>query len=254
MSDGPILLIGGATIRRLRSEGRVVVGTDREVPDSAPFPVVMHDLPDAQRWHDVIVRFNIESVVHAGSISGPMLLRDAPARLCDINIGGLLGLLEAARIQRLRRVVWFSSILAYGERPNLEPVGEDTPLNATTIYGATKAAGEALVRAFHAEHGVDAVALRVASCYGPGRTTSCLIRTLIEDGIAGRTTRVQDPPDRSRQHVFVDDVADATCAALDAPALSQRAYNIGPGTSQDLDDIVREVRANGAGGSSRAPS
>jgi UDP-glucose 4-epimerase len=142
----------------------------------------------------------------------------------------------------LRRIVWFSSILAYGERPNLDPVSEETPLDPTTVYGATKAAGEALVRAFHAEHGVDAVALRVASCYGPGRTTACLIRALIEDGIAGRVTRVQDRPDRSRQHIFVGDVVDAVCAALDAATLSQRTYNIGPGVSQSLDDIVREVR------------
>jgi UDP-glucose 4-epimerase len=249
MTDGPILvtgiggLIGGAVIRRLLEEGRAVIGTDREVPDNAPFPVLAHDLPDPQRWHDTIVRFGIKAVVHAGSISGPMLLRDAPARLCDINLGGLLGLLEAARIHRLRRVVWFSSILAYGERPDLALVDEDTPLNPTTVYGATKAAGEALLRAFHAEHGVDAVALRVASCYGPGRTTSCLIRTLIEDGITGRVTRVQDPPDRSRQHIFVGDVVDATCAALLAPSLPRRAYNIGPGVMQNLDDIVHEVRA-----------
>ena len=112
-----------------------------------------------------------------------MLLQDAPARLCDINIGGLLGLLEAARIHQLERIVWFSSILAYGDRADLSPVTEDTLLRPNTIYGATKAGGEALIEAFHAEHGVDAVSLRVASCYGPGRTTACLMRTLVEDGL-----------------------------------------------------------------------
>ena len=134
------------------------------------------------------MQFGVRKVVHAGSISGPMLMRDAPARLCAINLGGLTGLLEAARIHRLERVVWFSSILAYGERSDLSPVGENAPLDPTTVYGATKAAGEALIGAFNAEHGVDAVALRVASCYGPGRTTSCMIRTLVEDGLAGRAT------------------------------------------------------------------
>jgi len=235
-------LIGGEVIRRLSAQGRTVIGMDREVPVGAPYPVITHDLPDPQRWHDVIVRFGIEKVVHAGGISGPMLLRDAPARLCDVNLGGLLGLLESARIHRLQRIVWFSSILAYGERADLSPVGEDAPLNPTTIYGATKAAGEALIRAFHAEHGVDAVALRVASCYGPGRTTSCLIRTLIEDGLARRVTRVLHSPTRSRQHIFLDDVVDAVLAALEAKNLPQRAYNIGPGIMQKLDDIVGAVR------------
>jgi len=248
MSDGAVLvtgiggLIGGAVIQRLRNGGRTLVGTDREVPADAPYPVIAHDLPDPQRWHDIIVRFGVRKVVHAGSISGPMLLRDAPGRLWDINIGGLAGLLEAARIHGLERVVWFSSILAYGERPDLAPVGEDTPLAPTTVYGATKAAGEALIRGYHAEHGVDAVALRVASCYGPGRTTSCLIRTLVEDGLTGRTTRVRESAGRSRQHIFVGDVVDAVCAALDKEQLPQRAYNVGPGVMQSLDDIVTAVR------------
>jgi UDP-glucuronate 4-epimerase len=248
MSLGTVLvtgiggLIGGAVARRLLSQGRRVVGMDREVPPDVAFPVLTHDLPDLQRWHDAIVRFGVEKVVHAGGISGPMLLGDAPARICDINLAGLVGLLEAARIHRLSRLVWFSSIMAYGDRSDLAPVNEETPLHPTTVYGATKAAGEALIRGFHAEHGVDAVALRVASCYGPGRTTSCLIRTLVENGLAGRPTRVREAHDRTRQHVFVEDVVDGVCAALEAPELPQRAYNIGPGEAQPLTDIVEQVR------------
>jgi UDP-glucose 4-epimerase len=249
MTDGAVLvtglggLIGGAVARRLADAGRPVIAMDRVAPPEAPCPVIVHDLPDPQRWHEAIVRHGVRKVVHAGGISGPMLLQDAPARLCDINIGGLLGLLEAARIHRLDRIVWFSSILAYGDRSDLSPVSEDTPLRPNTVYGATKASGEALIEAFHAEHGVDAVSLRVASCYGPGRTTACLMRTLVEDGLDGTTTVVRDAPGRSRQHIFVDDVVDAIIAALDATTLARRAYNIGPGVAQRLEDIVAAVRA-----------
>jgi|tagenome__1003787_1003787.scaffolds.fasta_scaffold20552663_1 nucleoside-diphosphate-sugar epimerase len=248
MTNGAILvtglsgLIGGAVARRLTDTGKVVVGMDRAAPADAGFPVIVHDLPDLHRWHEAITRYRVRKVVHAGGISGPMLLQDAPARLCDINIGGLLGLLEAARIHRLERVVWFSSILAYGDRADLTGVSEDTPLRPSTIYGATKASGEALIEAFHAEHSVDAVSFRVASCYGPGRTTACLMRTLIEDGLDGRTTLVRDAPERTRQHIFVDDVVDAVCAALDAETFTRRVYNIGPGTAQSLDQIVDAVR------------
>ncbi len=249
MSAGPVLvtglngLIGGAVARRLVDRGTPVLGMDRAAPPDADYPVMLHDLPDPQRWHEAIVRFGVRKVVHAGGISGPMLLTDAPSRICDINLGGLIGLLEAARIHKLGRIVWFSSITAYGDRPDLSPVVEDTPLRPTSVYGATKAAGEALIEAFHAEHGVDAVSLRVASCYGPGRTTSCLIRTMVEDGLAGKPTRVRDAAGCTRQHVFVDDVVDAVCAALDAEGLPRRAYNIGPGVAQSLDEIVAGVRA-----------
>ncbi|BBK36512.1 UDP-glucose 4-epimerase [Allostella sp. ATCC 35155] len=240
-------LIGAAVLRRLVRLGRPVVAMDRMVPPGLDLerlgvPFLPHDLPDPQRWHEAVARFGIRRVVHAGSISGPMLLGDNPARILDINLGGLAGLLEAARIHRLGRIVWFSSIMAYGERSDLEPVGEEVALHPHTVYGATKAAGEALLDAYGAEQGVDAVALRVASCYGPGRTTSCLIRTLVEDGLAGRITRVHPAGGRSRQHIFVEDVVDAVLAALDAPGLPRRAYNIGPGRCQTLDEIVAAVR------------
>lgn len=248
MSDETILvtgvsgLIGGAVARRLVSAGRRIVASDLVPPKGAAFPVIEHDLADHNRWHDVIQRYGISKVVHAGGISGPMLLHDQPARICDINLQGLIGLLEAARIHGLGRVVWFSSITAYGNRSDLAPVDEQTSLHPTTMYAATKVAGEALLAAYHLEHGVDGVALRVASCYGPGRTTACLIRTIVEDGLAGRTTGVKDAANQSRQHVFVDDVVDAVVAALDKTALSQRVFNIGPGRMQSLDEIVVAIR------------
>src|SRR5919206_1452725 len=127
-------LIGAAVARRLLREGRPLVGMDREVSSGLPFPVLRHDLPDAHRLHEAIVRFGVDRVVHAGGISGPMLLRDAPARVCDINLIGLVDTLEAARIHGLKRVVWFSSIMAYGERPDLLPVTEGAPLRPLTVY------------------------------------------------------------------------------------------------------------------------
>lgn len=235
-------LIGRALVRSLLADGRSVVGMDQVRPDDLDIPFLLHSLPDPHRWHEAIVRFGVTRVVHAGGVSGPMLMGDAPARLCDINLAGLVALLEAARIHGLARVVWFSSILAYGRQPTLDPVREDTVLRPDTVYGATKAAGDALIEAFHAEHGVDAVSLRVASCYGPGRTTDCLIRTLVEDALAGRTTRIRDEAGITRQHVFVDDVVAAIRAVSQASHLGQRAYNIGPGRAQSLAEIAAALR------------
>jgi len=66
---------------------------------------------------------------------------------------------------------------------------------------------------------------------------------MVEDGLDGKVTLVRDAPERTRQHIFLDDVVDAVCAALDAESLSRRAYNIGPGVAQTLDEIAEGVRA-----------
>lgn len=235
-------LIGSAVVRRLRALGRSVLAMDRVPPPDCDYPFLSHDLPDPQRWHEAIVGHHVRSIVHTGGVSGPMVMPDAPARALDINVQGLYSLLEAARIHGIRRVVWFSSILAYGARGELDSVLEMSPVLPDTVYGAGKAAGEALVRGYREEYGLEAVALRVASCYGPGRTTPCLIRTLVRDGLLGRTTRVADPPGVTRQHIYVEDVVDAVCAALDTARPVQAVYNIGPGESQSLSQLVDAVR------------
>jgi nucleoside-diphosphate-sugar epimerase len=139
-------------------------------------------------------------------------------------------------------VVCFSSILAYGDQPDLAPVSERTLLEPTTLYGATKAAGDALINAYHAQFGVDAVSLRVAGCYGPGRVTPCLIRQTLEAALRGEAARFRSDPQRTRQFVYVDDVVDAVVAALDAPVLAQRSYNLGPGVAHSLSEVEAAIR------------
>jgi UDP-glucose 4-epimerase len=234
-------LIGAAVARRLVARGDSVLGLDRIHPANPPCPVVIHELGDAHRLHEIMLTGRIRAIVHTGGASGPMVWPESPARVTAVNIGGLVDVLEAARLHGRPRIVWFSSILAYGTRPGLAPVDEATILRPGTVYGATKAAGEALLEAYAQDHGVDGVALRVASCYGPGRTTNCFIRLLLENAAAGRPTAVPDPDARNRQHIHVDDVAAAVIAALDTPLLPSRAYNIGPGTVMSSAEVAAEV-------------
>jgi UDP-glucose 4-epimerase len=247
MSDAVLVtgvggLIGHAVARMLVGQGREVIALDRVPVPDAPCPVLPHEIGDVHRLHELVARHRIGRIVHAGSISGPMVAPEEPAKVLSVNLGGLVDMLEVARIHGVARVAWFSSILAYDQRGGEAPVTEDAPLGADEAYGASKIAGEAVLRAYAVAHGVDGVAFRVASCYGPGRTTSCFVRALVENALAGRPTRVPDAHRRDRQHVYVDDVARAVVAALDAPGpLPRRAYNLAPGESLTAAEVAARV-------------
>ena len=237
-------LIGSALVRKLLGLNRPIVGMDIKPSVDYPFPVLAHNLPDPHRWHEVLTRYKITKIVHAGGVSGPMLYRDAPGTVVDINLDGLMGLLEAVRIHgNIQRLVWMSSITAYGDRQDRkQPVVEDSVLRPTSVYGGTKAAGEAMVEAYCNDYGLNAVSLRVASCYGPGRTTTCLIRKLLEDGLAKRVSVIKNAQDITRQFVYVDDVVDGIIRALDMPSHQHKVYNIAPGRSQSLAEIVQAIQ------------
>jgi UDP-glucose 4-epimerase len=85
-------LIGSALVRKLLALDRPIVGMDIKPGGDYPFPVLAHNLPDPHRWHEVLTRYKISKIVHAGGVSGPMLYRDAPGTVVDINLSGLGGI------------------------------------------------------------------------------------------------------------------------------------------------------------------
>ena len=238
-------MIGHAVLRRLAAEGRRAVGLDRVAlsGERIDCPTEIGDLSDPHRLHWVIERHGVERLVHCGGISGPMLLRDNPYQVLETNVHGTMHVFEAARIHELRRVVFMSSIAAYGPQPADRPVAETAPLMAADAYGASKVCGEAILRAYGERHGVDGVALRVSAVYGPRRTTDCLIREIIRNGLAGKPTILPYGAGWRRQYVNVEDVVSAILLALDRPKLPQPAYNITGGINPTLEEVAAVIAA-----------
>jgi nucleoside-diphosphate-sugar epimerase len=235
-------MIGFSVATALASDRRGVIGTDVAAPAETPsFPFEAADIRDFDRLQR-IAGTAVDAVVHCGAISGPMLGRDRPKDLADINIGGTLNMLEIARRTKARRVVYTSTCMAYGHTPEgLSPVDETAPLRATDIYGASKAAGEQMANAFVHSNGVDAVSLRLCWVYGPRRRTDCLVNKLIRDGRAGQATRLPFGGGYHRQFVYIDDVVEAILVALDARKPPRRVYNVTGGQRLTFDAIAEVV-------------
>ena len=207
---------------------------------SSAFRFLAADLNDVHRLYAAAAGRDVDAIVHCGGISGPMLARDNPFLICETNIRGTAHVFELARQTSARRVVFCSSIAAYG--PLSDPVvTEDGPLRPQTVYGASKVAGEAILRGYAEEHGVDGVALRIASVYGPGRRTQCFVRQLIEAALTRQVTHVAQSRRLRRQYVYVTDVVEAICRVVDAPRLPQRVYNIGSGSEHTLEEVATLV-------------
>ena len=237
-------LVGYAAAARLRGMGLDVVGMDRRIEGAAGLgiPVVKADLRDVHALYGTLAAHRCTAIIHCGAISGPMLARDNPEYLMQVNVTGTLNILEAARRLKLRRVVFCSSLMVYGGNDG-SVLHEDSPLLASDAYGFSKVAAEALVRAYVAEHGVDAVMARLAWVYGPRRQTACGVRRMIEDVMTGRTTRFTSGRSAMRQYVHVEDVSAALVALLQAPALPRRAYNVSGGDYRPFPEVADVVRA-----------
>lgn len=222
-------LVGYRVAEMLASDGVDVLGVDLQPPTTdAPFPQVSGDIADlATAMRLVAGRPN---VVHAGAVSGPMLMLDDPHGIARANLGGAMAMFEAAHRHGVRRLVWLSSIAVYGDQPTLAPITEATRPNPQSFYGHTKLAGEVLLHAYTTRYGLDAVALRLSSVFGPRRQTACGLRAVIQAGLQGRTARVAAAGSSFRQYLHVDDAARSVLAALAVGSSHDFAYNITGGT------------------------
>jgi UDP-glucose 4-epimerase len=159
---------------------------------------------------------------------------DDTARCLRTNVVALAGLLDAAGEQGAR-VVHLGSSTEYA--PNGAPLRETDPIEPTTVYGASKAAGTFLCLALARSHGVDVVVLRPFMVYGPWDRPSRFVPTAVDAALTGAVLPLT-PPGLSRDWVYVDDAVEACLRAAAAPTLAGSVLNVGTGVQASPEEIA----------------
>ena len=187
-----------------------------------------------------------EVVFHQAALpSVPRSVAD-PLASNDINVNGTLNVLLAARDHGVRRFISASSSSVYGAGEEL-PKHEEMPTQPISPYGVAKLAAEAYCRSFHAVYGLETVALRYFNVFGPRQNPdseyAAVIPRFIVALLAGEAPTVYGDGLQSRDFTYVDNTVDANMAALDAPGIGGRVYNVACGERITLNRLVKEVRA-----------
>jgi UDP-glucose 4-epimerase len=166
----------------------------------------------------------------------------------DVNVGGTINVLEAARAANVARVVNSSTGGAiYGDAASI-PTAETTVPAPLAPYGQSKHAAEGYCALYSRLHGVSSVSLRYANVYGPrqdphgeGGVVAIFCGKLVEGGRAvafGAGTQTRD-------YVYVGDVVAANLAA--AASAWEGACNIGTGTETTVLELAAALRGLGSG-------
>lgn len=251
-----VLVTGGAGLigvplrEALAAKGHMVTAIDitdfgRDDPG-----VEIMSITDSAALADLFAHKAFDAAIHCGAISGPMMAQGEPIKIVEVNIDGTALLLDLARRHGLGRFVFCSSISVYGN-VGKAVITEDTSLRPTSVYGASKVAGEQLVQAFTTEYGLSGVSLRIGRVYGPYRRGNCHLAALIRDAAAGETTEIPCDPEFLYHYVYVDDVVEAQIAALTADEFSFSEYNVGSGEALTMPQIAEIARAAIAGADPR---
>lgn len=234
---GALGFLGAALVRSLQKDGAEVVATDAA---SSIDTCRRCDVTAFDQVSECVSAARIDTIVHCGAISGPMVRPGEPLAVWRINAEGTANVLEAARRHSVGRVVVCSTTEVYGDRGGR--VDETTPPAPTSVYAASKLAAEHATLAWADQHGVDALALRLSWVYGPGRRTPTMLETLLLNALGGRATVIDGHPSDPTHYIHVDDAVDALIAAAAASSVRQRVYNATGGAGGQLGCVVETVR------------
>jgi nucleoside-diphosphate-sugar epimerase len=208
------------------------------------------DITDASALSAVAARHRIERIVllaAALSANG----EKHPQWAWNLNMGGLLNVLELARTAKLKQVFWPSSIAAFGPTTPAT-AGQATVMDPTTVYGISKLAGERWCAWYHSNHGVDVRSLRYPGLISwktpPGGGTTDYAVEIFHAALKERRYTCFLRADTRLPMMYMPDAIRATVELMEAPVqqIHQRgSYNLA-GVSftprQIADEIAKHVK------------
>jgi dTDP-glucose 4,6-dehydratase len=206
--------------------------------DESRFELVEADIADrdaargAVEGCDAVVNFAAESHVDRSI--------EAPGEFITTDVYGTYVLLEAARDAGVRHLQ-VSTDEVYGDF-EMGAATEESPLNPSSPYSASKAGGDLLVAAFARTYGAEALIIRASNNYGPRQHPEKLIPLCILNALAGDPLPVYGDGMQVRNWLYVEDCCDAIDTVLERGEPGE-VYNVGGPDELPNLEVVRRILA-----------
>jgi nucleoside-diphosphate-sugar epimerase len=249
-------------VKAIAAAGEQVISYDLMEPDTLfdellgehrSLVTIEHgDVTDSARLFEVARKHSIDAIIHAAAIT-PRRDRERrePARIVDVNLGGTINALDAARaLPNFRRFVYISSGAALGNVAHLPEVNEETPSRAVSLYGITKHTSERVLSRHRELFELDAVSVRLANVYGPmeritpGYVGATELREMLRIHFEGQQVRINSLEGPWLDWTYVSDIADGIRRAWQKPSLAHDLYTLTCGKLYSMGDVLREFERN----------
>ena len=256
LKDKKIVLVGGAGLigshtvdRLIKEDVKEILIYDNMVRGSAEN--LRDALKDSRvKIHDVggdILQTDIlhsafegaDGVFHFAAL-WLLQCHEYPRSAFDVNVRGTFNVMEACVANGVKRLVYSSSASVYGDAV-CEPMDEGHPFNNKNFYGATKIAGEAMLRAYHHRYGLNYVGLRYMNVYGPRQDYHgayiAVIMKMLDAIDRGDSPTIMGDGSEAFDFVAVEDCGLANVCAMKADTTDTN-YNVGTGKRTSLKELA----------------
>lgn len=264
---GGLGFIGHKVVRLLKTQGHHIVIVDnrttygiipqRELDyllqerEFAIAPVITHtaDIADQGTMEYIMKRHEIDLVIHLASFPRQKVVNSNPTLGSHTMSEGLLSLLEAATKTKVRKFVYVSSSMVYGNFRDeyFDGIAETHECNPIGQYGIMKLAGEWLVKDYARRSNLAYTILRPSAVYGPLDVEDRVVSKFLLAAMRGDVIHVNGAKE-SLDFTYIDDVADGIASSSVSDNTDNMTYNVTRGSSRTLLEAAElAVRIAGKG-------
>ncbi|MFX1557121.1 MAG: NAD-dependent epimerase/dehydratase family protein [Promethearchaeota archaeon] len=209
-------------------------------------PVIYLDVLDKDAFSKAMYEYEIDTIFHMASIlsaTGEKM----PNTAWDINMNGLINVLEIGRKYEVDRIIWPSSIASFGPSTPRDNTPNDTLLQPTTMYGITKVAGELLVEYYFKKYRLDTRSMRLPGIISsetlPGGGTTDYAVEIFYEAIKNKHYKCFLREDTVLPMMYMSDCNKSMIDLLEADVskLKRHVYNI-TGMSFSAGELANEIK------------
>jgi UDP-N-acetylglucosamine/UDP-N-acetylgalactosamine 4-epimerase len=240
-----LLTYKAGTVRVLDNLSNGYQKNIRAYLDHPAFEVMEGDIQDLDTCMRACAGMDI--VLHQAALgSVPRSIKD-PVTTNNVNVGGFVNMLQAAKDQQVKRFVYAASSSTYGDSRSLPKV-EDTIGKPLSPYAVTKYANELYADVFAKTYGMEIIGLRYFNIFGPRQDPNgayaAVIPLFIDAVLKGKPPRINGDGGQTRDFTFVENCVEANIRAAltgNREAVNQ-VYNIAVGERTSLNDLFNILK------------
>jgi len=261
--------IGFHLARRLCADGRQVMGVDNlnpyydvslkedrlaQLTKLSGFSFEKCDLEDA-RFLKIAADFKPDAIVNLAAQAGVRYSLENPQAYVSSNVTGFLNVLEAARQNKIKHLVFASSSSVYGANTKLPFSVNDAVDHPVSLYAATKKANELMAHSYAHLYGIPSTGLRFFTVYGPWGRPDMAYFKFTKAIYDGQPIQLYNNGDMRRDFTHIDDIIESVARLTQIPATADetwsgekpnpsssaapyRLYNIGNNKPEELTEMI----------------
>jgi UDP-glucuronate 4-epimerase len=246
LASGSVLVTGAAgfigmhVAERLLARGEEVVGIDALTPYYDPalkrarlnrldqhrgFAFHDTDLADAGATEKVFGAVRPDRIVHCAAQPGVRASIEQPIACIRANCDGFVTVLENARRQGVKHLVYASSSSVYGANRTLPYATQQPVDHPISLYAASKKANELMAHSYAHVHKLPVTGLRFFTVYGPWGRPDMAVYLFTRAIFDGKPIKIFNHGGMRRDFTFIDDIAEGVVRTLDRPAAPEPAWS-----------------------------